>query len=71
MRQPVEALVSPVAGGSGKYEGQIAGMAGLEEAPLQPDEQFVRRADPDETRYADRVAILDDGHGLDCREKLA
>ena len=64
MPEPVEPLLLAVALPRREQQRQVARLAGLEEAPLQPGQQIVRRADADEARGADRVAAADQGHGL-------
>ena len=48
MRQSVEAALLAIAGRGRKDEGQAGGLPGREVAPLQRENEFVRRADADE-----------------------
>ena len=64
MAEPVEPLLLAVALPGREQQGQVARLAGRDEAPLQPDQQIVRRADADEARGAERVAAADQRHRL-------
>ncbi len=70
-REPVQAAVLAVSGGSGEDEGEIARMAGGKKASFERDQQLVGRADADEARDADRVAVADDRHRIGAADDLA
>ena len=64
MAQPVQPLLLAVPLPRREQQGQVARLAGRDEALLQADQQIVRRADADEARGAQRVAAADQGHRL-------
>src|SRR6188768_3715453 len=70
MRQPVEAPVLSVAGGSSEDQAEVTRCGGLQEAPLQSREQDFGGADADEARAADDIPILNQRDGLLCRGDL-
>src|SRR5271165_1542313 len=64
MREAIEPALLAVAGCRRKYESKARGMTILEEAPLEREDQLIRRADANEARHAHRVAIPYDGDRL-------
>ena len=56
VRQAIEAALLAVARRGREDEGEAGGMAFLQKAPLERDDQFIRRADADEARTRDIVS---------------
>ena len=63
--------VAAVTGGGGEHQGQVAGMAGGNEASFERDEKFLGRAYADEARDADGVAVTNDRDRIVWADNLA
>ena len=68
--EPIQALPLAVPLPGGEDEGEVSGLGGLEEPPLQTGEQRLGNADTDETRGADGVPAVDEGERILQRRDL-
>jgi len=66
----VDAAALAVALAGAVDQRQVTRLPAVQEALLQRQQQFIRRADADEARGGDRIAALDDRHGLGGRGDL-
>src|SRR6476661_2580924 len=64
VRKTIETPVLAIAGGGGEDQSEIGRVPLFKEAPLESDNQFVRRTDANKARHANCVAITNDRNGF-------
>ncbi len=67
MTEMIESALLPVALAARMDEGQPARSAGVKKAPLELDDELVRRAVAAIAGSGDGVAVADEGHCVDGR----